>query len=183
MTADRSFMAGWSRTFELSDLYLIGLGSNQPHPLIGRPAKIIEQAIVALEIDDIDVFAQSPVIDSAPVGPSQRRYANAAAIISTGLNPAALLTRLHEVEAHFGRVRTGQPWRARTLDLDIILWSGGIWADTDPILAIPHPAMRQRSFVLTPAAMIAPDWRDPVTGFTIRQLQSRINRPKPLDPA
>jgi 2-amino-4-hydroxy-6-hydroxymethyldihydropteridine diphosphokinase len=176
-------MVGWSRTFELPDLYLIALGSNQPHPLIGKPAKIIEQAIVALEMADIDVFAQSPVIDSLPIGPSRRRYANAAAIISTGLNPPALLTRLHEVEAHFGRVRNGQPWRARTLDLDIVLWSGGIWADTHPVLAIPHPAMRLRGFVLTPAAMIGPDWRDPVTGLTIRQLQSRFNRPKPLDPA
>lgn len=175
-------MADWSRIHKLSYLYLVGLGSNQPHPLIGKPAKIIEQAIAALEMDDIDVFAQSAVISSLPLGPSQRRYANAAAIVATKLPPPALLLRLHEIEAHFGRVRRGQPWRARILDLDIILWSGGIWADTDPELAIPHPAMRERSFVLTPAAMIAPDWRDPVTSLTLRQLQSRFNRPKPLDP-
>jgi 2-amino-4-hydroxy-6-hydroxymethyldihydropteridine diphosphokinase len=134
-------------------------------------------------MDDIDVFAHSFVIDSAPMGPSLRRYANAAAIVSTSLNPPALLSRLLEIEAHFGRIRRGQPWRARTLDLDIILWSGGMWADTIPDLAIPHPALRFRAFVLTPAAMIAPDWRDPVTGLTIRQLQSRFNRPKPLDAA
>jgi 2-amino-4-hydroxy-6-hydroxymethyldihydropteridine diphosphokinase len=134
-------------------------------------------------MDDIDVFSQSAVIDSAPIGPSQRRYANAAAVVSTELDPPALLSRLLEIEAHFGRVRRGQPWQARVLDLDILLWSGGIWADTNPELAIPHPALRIRGFVLTPAAMIAPDWRDPVTGLTIRQLQSRFNRPKPLDPA
>jgi len=134
-------------------------------------------------MDDIDVFSQSAVIDSAPIGPSQRRYANAAAVVSSELDPPALLSRLLEIEAHFGRVRRGQPWQARVLDLDILLWSGGIWADTKPELAIPHPALRIRSFVLTPAAMIASDWRDPVTGLTIRQLQSRFNRPKPLDPA
>jgi 2-amino-4-hydroxy-6-hydroxymethyldihydropteridine diphosphokinase len=130
-------------------------------------------------MDDIDVFTQSAIIDSAPLGPSQRRYANAAAIISAELSPPTLLRRLHDIERHFGRVRRGQAWQARTLDLDILLWSGGMWADGD--LAIPHPALRSRNFVLTPAAMIAPDWRDPVTGLTIRQLQSRFNRPKPLD--
>jgi 2-amino-4-hydroxy-6-hydroxymethyldihydropteridine diphosphokinase len=130
---------------------------------------------------DIDVFAQSPVVASLAIGPSQRTYANAAAIIASPLDPPALLERLHEIEAHFGRERRGQRWRARVLDLDILLWSGGIWADG--ALAIPHPAMRWRRFVLTPAAMIAPNWRDPVTGLTIRHLQTRFNQPKPLDPA
>jgi 2-amino-4-hydroxy-6-hydroxymethyldihydropteridine diphosphokinase len=176
-------MADWSRTHSLPDLYLIGLGSNRPHPVIGRPAKVIEQAITALEMDDIDVFAHSAVIDSAPLGPSLRRYANAAAIVSSELEPPALLSRLLEIEAHFGRVRQGQAWRSRVLDIDIILWSGGLWSGNAPELAIPHREMRKRNFVLTPAAMIAPDWRDPLTGLTVRQLQSRFNRPKPLDPA
>jgi 2-amino-4-hydroxy-6-hydroxymethyldihydropteridine diphosphokinase len=128
---------------------------------------------------DVDVFAHSPVTASAAIGPSQRTYANAAAIVASPLAPPALLDRLHEVEAHFGRERRGQRWRARILDLDIILWSGGIWADD--AIAIPHPLMRTRHFVLTPAAMIAPGWRDPVSGLTVRQLQCRLMRPKPLD--
>ena len=132
-------------------------------------------------MDDIDVFAHSAIVASAPIGPSQRQFANAAALISTPLSPPELLVRLHSIEHHFGRVRRGRAWQARTLDLDILLWSGGIWADDD--LAIPHAAMRIRHFVLMPAAMIAPDWRDPVTGLRICHLQSRNNRPKPLDPA
>ena len=130
---------------------------------------------------DIDVFAHSPIIYSTAIGPSQRTYANAAAVIASPLEPPALLCRLHEIEAHFGRKRRGQKWRARVLDLDIILWSRGIWAGDDPVLHIPHPAMRMRAFVMTPAAMIAPNWRDPVTGLTLRQLQSRLVRPKLLD--
>lgn len=165
-----------------SQTYLIALGSNQRHPLIGAPSRIIEEAIAALEMPEIDVYQSSPIFRSAPLGPSQRTYANAAAIIATTLDPPALLEHLHLIEKHFGRHRRGQRWRARVLDLDIILWSGGIWSDTDPDLAIPHPAMRQRSFVLTPAAAIAPGWRDPITGLSLRQLQSRMTRPKPLDP-
>ncbi|MEP7349549.1 MAG: 2-amino-4-hydroxy-6-hydroxymethyldihydropteridine diphosphokinase [Sphingorhabdus sp.] len=160
---------------------MIALGSNQRHALLGSPERVLTEAMIALEMPDIDVFAQSPITRSAAIGPSHRIYANAAAIISSPLDPPALLARLHEIEAHFGRERRGQRWRARVLDLDIILWSGGIWADAAPALAIPHPAMRTRGFVLTPAAMIAPGWRDPVTGFTIRQLQKRFTRPNPLD--
>ncbi len=162
-------------------LYLIALGSNQRHALLGSPARLLGEAITALEMPDIDVYAQSPIIRSNAIGPSQRTYANAAAIIASPLDPPALLTRLHEIEAHFGRERRGQRWRSRVLDLDIILWSGGIWADD--ALTIPHPAMCVRGFVLTPAAMIAADWRDPVSGMTVRQLQSRFTRPKPLDAA
>jgi 2-amino-4-hydroxy-6-hydroxymethyldihydropteridine diphosphokinase len=169
------------RIFDLSHLYLIGIGSNQPHPVIGTPNRIIPHAIAALEMDDIDVFAHSAIIQSSPMGPSSRRFANAAAIVATELDPPALLARLHEIESHFGRVRRGQSWRARVLDLDILLWSGGMWADSNPALFIPHPGLRSRGFVLTPAAMIAPDWRDPVSGHNIRHLQSRFNRPKALD--
>ena len=128
---------------------------------------------------DIDVYAQSPIISSQPVGPSQRMYANAAAVVACPIYPPDMIARLLEIEAHFGRERRGQRWRSRVLDLDIILWSGGIWADDT--LTIPHLSMRLRKFVLTPAAMIAPNWRDPISSFTVRQLQSRLLRPKPLD--
>jgi 2-amino-4-hydroxy-6-hydroxymethyldihydropteridine diphosphokinase len=141
----------------------------------------VSQAFIALEMDDIDVFAVSQIITSAPLGPSRRRYANAVAILATQLDPPALLERLHRIEEHFGRNRRGQAWQARTLDLDILLWSGGIWVSDLPQLAIPHAGLRERGFVLGPASTIAADWRDPVTGLTIRQLSSRQKRPKPLD--
>lgn len=162
-------------------LYLIALGSNQRLPPLGPPKYVIEQAVAALETEDVDVFAVSPITDSPAIGPSRRRYANAAAILSTSLMPPALLSLLHSVENHFGRNRRGQRWQARTLDLDIILWSGGIWASDCPRLAIPHLEMRKRSFVLGPANIIAPDWRDPLTGLTICQLFHRLKRAKPLD--
>lgn len=151
--------------------------------LAGGPRSILQQAIAALEMADIDVFAQSRIIESAPIGPSRRRYANAAALIATDLEPVALLERLGNIERHFGRISLGQRWRARPLDLDIILWSGGLWESAAPDLAIPHPAFRQRGFVLAPAVEIAADWRDPLSGLTVRQLFHRLNRPKPLDHA
>ena len=67
-------------------------------------------------------------------------------------------------------------WRARTLDLDLILWSGGCWADA--VLVIPHRAFRGRSFVLDPAARIARDWRDPITGLSLAHLHHRLGKRK-----
>jgi len=94
------------------------------------------------------------------------------------LSPPEMLERLQEIEARFGR-RSGQRWSARTLDLDILLWSGGVWSDAS--LTIPHPAMAQRAFVLGPLRAIAPEWQHPLTGRSIRQLAARLTRPKPVD--
>lgn len=150
-------------------------------PLFGGPEQVLQHAVAALETADSDVFAVSPIIRSVAIGPSKRRYANAAAIISSALAPPDMLALLQSVEDHFGRRRRGQAWQARTLDLDIIFWSGGMWVSDNPALAVPHPHLRSRQFVLAPAAAIAPDWRDPISGYSIRQLFHRLNRAKPLD--
>ncbi len=121
--------------------------------------------------------AVSPMMTTAPLGPSNRRYSNAAALVETSLPPPAALAALKRIERAFGRRRGGQAWTARVLDLDLVLWSGGCWADA--ALAIPHPAFRHRDFVLAPACAIAPDWRDPLTGLTLRQLRARLTRPRP----
>ena len=163
---------------ESKHTYLIALGSNQRVPDIGLPRAVIAQALQCLDNGACEILASSAIFDSAPIGPSQRRYANAAAILASDLPPPALLSHLQEIEAGFGRNRRGQRWRARPLDLDIVLWSGGIYASRD--LAIPHPAMRTRAFVLGPAMMVAGDWRDPVGGLSIRQLFARLTkRPTP----
>lgn len=155
--------------------YLIALGSNRRHYRIGTPRKVLDAALLALASEGVDVLAVAPVIETAPIGPSLRRYANGAAIITTPLMPDALLALLKQVETRFGR-RRGQRWSARTLDLDIILWSGGSWYSPCPPLIVPHPAYRTRAFVLRPAATIAPNWRDPLTGLSIAQLCHRAAR-------
>src|SRR3546814_20937635 len=104
--------------------------------------------------------------------------ANAAALVETGLPPPALLKRLKEIEADFG-TRAGQRWGARTLDLDIVLWSGGLWSHRS--LTIPHTPSRAPNFVLSHPPQNAPRWRYPVTSLNILQLNKRLNIPKPGD--
>ena len=155
--------------------YLIALGSNRRHVRFGAPEEIIDLAIWAIADALGDVLARSRTVSSAPVGPSQRRYANAAVLVESDLAPPEMLEDLQQIEMAMGRERRGQRWSARTLDLDIVLWSGGLFADEN--LQIPHPRFRQRSFVLEPAAKIAPAWRDPLTGLTLRQLAARFSKP------
>lgn len=146
--------------------YVVALGSNR-RGRHGAPAAEVAAAIDALP----GVMSVAPIMTSAPVGPSIRRFANTAAIISTSLSPTDLLRVLKGIERQFGR-RRGRRWGARVIDLDIILWSGGKVDQTD--LKVPHPAFRTRDFVLAPLLRLAPSWRDPVTGLTMVQLHARL---------
>ncbi|MGI8943736.1 MAG: 2-amino-4-hydroxy-6-hydroxymethyldihydropteridine diphosphokinase [Qipengyuania sp.] len=154
--------------------YLLSLGSNMRAAQIGGPREVIGAAVAALEVETLRLLARSPILGSEPIGPSRRRYANAAVVVETAWGPPELLDLLHRIERAFGRRRTGQRWRARPLDIDIVLWSGGIWVSED--LAIPHPHFRERAFVMRPAAQIAPHWHDPISGLTLRQLERRLAR-------
>jgi 2-amino-4-hydroxy-6-hydroxymethyldihydropteridine diphosphokinase len=148
-------------------------------PGIGPPRAVLQAAIAALaRRDGIALLRCSPIVDSAPIGPALRRYANCAVLVETGRDPPAMLALAAQVETAFARRRYGQRWRARTLDIDIVLWSGGHWQSRE--LTIPHPRFRERRFVLGPARAVAPDWIDPQTGATLRQLDARLTRPRPL---
>ena len=139
---------------------------------------MLAAALERLDGEGVQVRDAAPVLLTDPVGPSLRRYANSAAVIETQIDPPALLARLKRLEREFGRRGGGRRWTSRVLDLDVILWSGG--AHAEPGLIIPHPLFRTRDFVLAPAARIAPAWRDPVTGLTVRQLHARLTRPRAL---
>ena len=158
--------------------YLIALGSNQRPYRPGRPPKGLRAAPAAMAEARLLVEAAAPIMASAPIGPSLRRYANSAALITTDLPPDELLGLLKDIERRFGRSRRGQRWSSRVLDLDLALWSGGAWSS--PGLTVPHAAFRERDFVLTPAVALAADWRDPVTNLSLRQLKARLTRPRPM---
>jgi len=154
--------------------YAIALGSNR-RSRFGSPA---ETVLAAAEV--IGVQCLSRIRATAAVGPAGRGFANAVALVESALEPPALLAMLKRIERDFGR-QGGRRWGPRVLDLDIVLWSEGDWAEDG--LVVPHPEFRRRAFVLEPLAEIAPDWRDPITGATVRQLLHRLRRPRPVDPS
>jgi 2-amino-4-hydroxy-6-hydroxymethyldihydropteridine diphosphokinase len=150
--------------------YAIALGSNR-RSRHGSPAATLRAALAELDAGMVSRIRATPAL-----GPAGRGFANAVAIVESELAPDALLAQLKAVERAFGR-RPGRRWGPRVLDLDIILWSEGAWGGPGPI--VPHPEFRKRAFVLEPLAEIAPGWRDPVSGATMRQLLARLTRRSP----
>ena len=154
--------------------YAIALGSNR-RSRHGGPAATLRAALEALaRLGNIE--RASPIVRTPALGPAGRAFANAVAILETGLAPDALLDTLKEIEREFGR-RPSRRWGPRVLDLDIVLWSEGAWGGPGPL--IPHPEFRGRNFVLYPLAAVVPDWRDPITGRSVRQLRARLTAPRP----
>jgi 2-amino-4-hydroxy-6-hydroxymethyldihydropteridine diphosphokinase len=155
--------------------YALGLGSNRPHARHGGPRGVLAAAIAALAAAGLRVEARSRMLDTAPLGPSIRRFANAAVIVTTSLDPPGLLALLKRIERDFGR-RRGRRWGARVLDLDILLWDGGRFRGA--ALAIPHAGLLRRRFVLDPLIGIAPTWR--IGGYTVAHARARLTRPRPI---
>jgi 2-amino-4-hydroxy-6-hydroxymethyldihydropteridine diphosphokinase len=138
---------------------VIGLGSN-----LKRPLEQVQQAISALAaLPRTRLLQVSSLYRSVPMGPAgQPDYINAVAELETELEAHALLDALQSIEQQHGRVRDGQRWGARTLDLDILLYSDAVIADVR--LQIPHPGMAGRNFVLYPLAEILPEMVVPGLG-------------------
>ena len=150
--------------------YAIALGSNR-RSRHGSPTGTLRAALAELRPAAVSRIHATPAL-----GPAGRGFANAVAIIESRLAPDELLAELKALERAYGR-RPGRRWGPRVLDLDIILWSDGPWDGPGPI--IPHPEFRKRAFVLKPLAELVPDWPDPLSGLTVRQLLARLTAPRP----
>lgn len=128
----------------------IGLGSNLDGPVIR-----VRQALADLDsLARTRVTARSSLYRSAPMGPAgQPDYVNAVARLSTRLDPHELLDELQRLERAAGRVRDGERWGPRTLDLDLLLHADR--TIDDDRLRLPHPGIAERPFVLVPLAELA----------------------------
>jgi 2-amino-4-hydroxy-6-hydroxymethyldihydropteridine diphosphokinase len=129
----------------------VALGAN-----LGDRERTLRAAVDALAAEEgIEVVAVSTLRDTEPVGVSgQPHFLNGAAALDTTLSPRGLLDRLLAVEQRFGRVRVPGEHGPRTLDLDLLLY--GDEAIDEPGLAVPHPRLHERLFVLEPLAELAP---------------------------
>lgn len=130
----------------------IGLGSN-----LVEPAKQIRSARQKIRrLAGVKELAFSSLYHSAPMGPQdQPDYINAVMSVETGLPAIELLHCLQEIEKEHGRIRTGQRWGARTLDLDLLVY--GDQKINHIELTVPHVGIAERAFVLYPLFEIAPE--------------------------
>ena len=154
----------------------VALGANMPFEGV-EGAELLAKAVVALEEAGLPPLALSGVwqTEAWPRGSGQPDYFNAVLEVDAGeRTPRQLFEVLTSIERQFGRERR-ERWAARTLDLDIIDMEGasGVFDG----IALPHPRMQERAFVLAPLAEIAPGWRHPESGRTAGEMLAAL----PLD--
>ena len=135
-----------------SVLAWVGLGGN-----LGDPAAALQDALDALDrIFGVELTAVSSVYQSAPVGLSaQPDFLNAVARIDTSLEPVELLEQLLRIETEQGRVRVGERFGPRLIDLDLLLYNETALQSEG--LTLPHPRMLERRFVLEPLVELEGD--------------------------
>ena len=157
-----------------------GLGSNQ-----GDRLAYLEEALRALEQAGARDVAVSPIVESPALLPAgapaswNRPFLNLVARCRIARSlPDDWHRTIKSIEARLGRDLSASRWSPRPVDVDILLW-GRQTVRTD-LLTIPHPEIRERSFVLTPLAHLAPRLTIPgQDDTTVLELSSRV-RPIPL---
>jgi 2-amino-4-hydroxy-6-hydroxymethyldihydropteridine diphosphokinase len=176
-------------------LILVALGSNGDSPYGGARATVQGAGeVLRAAFGDGVAISRLFATPAFPAG-SGPDFVNAAAAFHSAAAPGDILTRLHEIEAEFGRTRRKR-WGKRSLDLDLI--AVGDLVLPDPItqahwrdlhlseqqrkapeeLILPHPRIQDRAFVLVPLADVADGWRHPELGLTVAQMYAACPEPE-----
>jgi 2-amino-4-hydroxy-6-hydroxymethyldihydropteridine diphosphokinase len=155
---------------------VVGLGSN-----VGSREALLRAATDLLgATDGFALEARSGLYNTAPVGPAQPRYLNAAALVRTARPLGEVFEALLAAERALGRER-GVRWGPRTLDLDL-LWCEGEALAT-PSLTVPHAELLGREFALRPLLDVAPGALDPRDGAPLARALAALPRDPTLSVA
>jgi 2-amino-4-hydroxy-6-hydroxymethyldihydropteridine diphosphokinase len=151
----------------------LSIGSN-----VGDRRANLELAIAALERDRFHVIARSSIYETEPQDlANQPWFLNMVVECESEYFPRQMLKILQRIEREIGRVRAGSiPRGPRVIDIDILLLGNVVMATEQ--LAIPHPRMFARRFVLEPLLEIAPEIRHPQTKEPISKYAADVVRQK-----
>ncbi len=153
-------------------MIFLGVGANLSTEIFGPPRRTCGAALEALgAFEDVEIGGVSSWWESAPTPISdQPWYVNAVVALKAAPEPEDLMARLLDLEEGFGR-RRAERNAARVLDMDIVDYDGRV-SGGDPVL--PHPRAQGRAFVVLPLQELAPGWRHPESGASIRDLANTL---------
>ena len=146
----------------------IGFGSNQ-----GDRRDLCDRAVTLLGLlPHSQMTAVSSLYETEPVAdvrtdPGSQWFLNGVVRLETELAPHSLLEVCREIEAALGRDHDHRGG-ARTMDLDLLFY--GVQIIDEGGVAVPHPRLHLRRFVLVPLVELDPDWVHPILGRTARAL-------------
>ena len=142
----------------------LSIGSN-----MGNRYLNLQKALLTLAKNAGLILKTSHVYENAAVGFDGGDFLNACILLETKLSPTELLFELQKIELELGRKKSGtEGYTSRNLDLDILYFDDLVMNGAG--LAIPHPRMEHRNFVLKPLADIAPQFYHPVFKKDTRNL-------------
>jgi 2-amino-4-hydroxy-6-hydroxymethyldihydropteridine diphosphokinase len=146
----------------------IGIGSN-----LGDRLKHCTGAVEGISrLQDCALSGRSAWYRTQPVGVAgQPWYLNGVVALDVGIPARRLLKNILTLEEEMGRMRK-ERWEARTIDLDILLFGSDVIDEEG--LAIPHPRMHLRRFVLVPLTQLAPGLIHPVLGVRLEELLEKL---------
>jgi 2-amino-4-hydroxy-6-hydroxymethyldihydropteridine diphosphokinase len=113
-------------------------------------------------------LAQSRVYESAAVGFAGDPFYNLVVAFDATQSPHEIVDILHAIEDRQGRVRGGDRFAPRTLDLDLLLYDDLRMREGK--LVLPRDEITRYAFVLRPLAELAPELRHSVSGRTYAEL-------------
>lgn len=148
----------------------VGLGSN-----LDGPARQVAAALQRLAAwPGVSGLRASRLYRSPPWGvQNQPEFINAVARFDYGGSACGLLASLLAIEREAGRVRGGERWGPRVLDLDLLDFAGR--QVRLPGLALPHPRIGERAFVLLPLLELSPQLHLPSLG-PVAALAAQVDR-------
>lgn len=118
----------------------------------------------------------SPVYESEAVGFEGDNFLNLVVVIQTDKRVAELAALLHRIEDQHGRLRGGERFSARRLDIDILSYDN-LSGEVDGI-ELPRREILKNAFVLLPLADLAPGTLHPLEKKSYRELWQAFDKRK-----
>ncbi|MBT8142984.1 MAG: 2-amino-4-hydroxy-6-hydroxymethyldihydropteridine diphosphokinase [Gammaproteobacteria bacterium] len=149
----------------------VSIGSNVD------PERYIRSCLRALvlEFDQLEV---SPVYQNPAEGFEGDDFLNLVAAFETHESAPAIARKINLIEKILGRLRAGEKFGPRTLDIDILLYG-------DEIIqfgkyAFPRKELVKYPFMLKPLVDIAPSLKHPVSKQLFSEIWDELSRTKPI---